>query len=853
MKQLADKILAAFCRSDYYNDIQGDLDELYHRRIKTIGRRQANQKHLAAVIMLIRPNLIRSFRRNSKTQNIMLGQFLKYANRNFQKHLSYSLINVFGLSIGVAAAILLYSYISFERSYDRYYEDADRIYRISTHFKIQDRERNGYTGSGLLAPTLMEEIPEVELAGRRHYMGRVLIVKESAKFQEHTYYADPEFVQILEYEFLIGDPKTALAEPNTLILSRSTAMKIFETVEAIGQQLLIDDQLMQVTGVFENVPNNTHFRPEVLVSTSSMDSFSWDRVGHVTYVKIQEGIDPSEIDQKLSEVVEKYELSNAEDEFFLDFSLFPVTEIHLSPDPDMGGGGNAAMLNTLTAVAIFLILIASINYMNMATAQSGHRAKEIGVRKVIGAAKKQIRRQFLVEAIFISVISSAVGVGLSIVFKSEFVSLTGFPESQPVLSAELIVGLLVFSILLGLLSGSYPAFSLSNFKPILVLRGLVRVKQGKNLRRFLVFFQFVISISLVVGTLVVRDQLDYIRTKDLGYNREGVYIVSLRDGDENQVLKSKLLRHPNIKAIAKTNLIPAWGDSGATFEITNEQGETSNDIVSMATIDDDYLSLLDMEIIQGEGFNADNGTNENTIVINEEMVRKYGWKEPIGQSIALNIRERETFKIVGVVKDFNMLSLHTEIKPFAFFKAPKFNWGRKYLLLKLSTSDLTNTIAYIQETYEGHDQKAIFNGWFMDEQLERAYQDEVRMSEIFMVFSGLTIIIACLGLFGLAAFTVERRMKEINIRKVLGADPTHILKILMTEFLVVVMVAGIVAIPIIYKLMAAWLDNFQYHTDIRIFTLLLGILLTMLIAGFTVSFQAWRAIKTNPAEKLMDE
>ena len=857
MKRLGDWLLSLFCNRDYYSDIRGDLEELHARRVHSAPRFTADFKYLVAVLLLLRPSLIRPFKFHF-FNNFMINQYLKVSARSFSRHKINTLINVFGLSVAVTAATLLYGYVRFELSYDKEYDNKERIYRVNNHSNFKGRVRSGITGSGLLAPTLENEIPEVELAGRRHsFRGPVVQFKEKKFRQSLAYYADPNLTKILEYKYLEGDSASALEGPNRVVLTKRIARKIFEDVsKAMGKQLQINQVTMQVTGVIDDIPANNHFTPSLLVSMSTMSDISWDRVGTVTYVLLKKGTDYSLIGDKMKYMVERLKLGDPDNGFTVWFDLFPVTEIHLSRDKNQHGRGNISMLYALSMIAVFILLIACINYMNLSTARSSQRAKEIGVRKVIGAVRKQISFQFLIESLFIATLSVVIGATMAFVLQDAFVQLTGMPAMIDFFEIETFFLLIGLAVGVGIISGSYPSFILSSFKPVLILKGTNPSMGSQSLRRILVAFQFAISIVLIISTIIVYQQIDYLLNKDLGFNKDAVYTVALGKPDANGVLKQKYLQHPNIEAVTSSNLMPATGDSGATFTIQNEEGETFQDNVSMATVDSDYLSMMELELLEGELFD-NSSTGLNFIIVNETLVNKYGWKEPIGKFISFGVDEEgnpmEKYVVQGVVKDFNMLSLYQPVQPFAFFKKPKFNWGRKYLFLKLDGRNLLETITYIQEEFESFDQKNIFAGSFLDSHFESIYRKEQRTARIFLVFALLTIAIACLGLFGLATFSLQRRIKEISIRKVLGANLSDIIRLVTVEFMIIILISSLVATPASYFLMGKWLDSFSYHINITLMTLISGALVALMIAMFTVSVEALRAAKANPARTLKYE
>ncbi|CAE7277641.1 macB [Symbiodinium microadriaticum] len=579
----------------------------------------------------------------------------------------------------------------------------------------------------MLAPAMKENLTRVELAGRIHLMGNVQVEWGEKRFKQWAYYADPSFTEILELKFLYGQA-IALADENQVVLSESLARKIFDDIDVVDELIEVEQQSMRVAGVYRDIPSNTHRKPAMLVSMVNMGNFSWDRVGHVTYVRLEPGIQKEVIDERLEEMVAELSIAEPESGIEINFTLYPVKEIYMSSDPEQEGRGSRTMIYVLSSIAIFLLLIASINYINMATARASSRSREIGVRKVIGADRSVLVRQFLVEAYVIIFISVGLGLGLAILLVDELIVLTSLPNDFQLIHGQLLFMILFLGIILGLLAGLYPAYVLSSFRPYLVLKGMSATKGGKYLRRILVTFQFTMSVILILCTLIVLDQMDYIRNKDLGYNREGIYALTLSASDPNEILKSELMKLPEVKGVTATNLLPATGDSGATFEITNESGETSRDIISMASIDGDYQDVMEINLLQGNGISEESGLQ--SVIVNETLVAKYGWKDPIGKNLNLSIGENnESFQIIGIVQDFNMLSLHEEIKPFAFFKKPKFDWGRQHLLINLSSNDLSVSLDRIRSIFEEYDPDHLFQGRFLADHLLTRLQPAETLKE----------------------------------------------------------------------------------------------------------------------------
>lgn len=785
----------------------------------------------------------------------MIRNYFKTTIRSLWKNKGFSLLNIFGLSIGIAAALLLTLFVRYELSYDNFYQDGDRVYRVFNEYKYNSREGTSITGSGLLAPTLEQEIPEIEVAGRSHIAGTQLLkYGEKGIYEPRLRFADPGLMDILEVDFISGDP-SVLETPNSLVLTETLAAKLFEKPEeCIGKSIYIGESLTVIRGLIKDLPKNSHFLATGFISVSTLGTFKWERMGHVTYVKLKEGTQKDEVVSKLPLLVERFITPTfpSEGDYQTKLGLYPMKDIYLSEDPGQEAAGNRKAVVTFSIIAVFLILIASINYMNLATARAMKRMKEVGMRKVIGAARKQLIFQFLMESWMIALLSVLLGGFIAEMASGIFNDLTGKTIEIGLLSNfSILGGLLVAALIIGFLAGIYPAFILSSFKAIDICKGgKSGSRSSTNFRRILVSFQFIISIGLMISTLVVYKQLDFMENKDLGYNKQNILSIRLREADYSEVMKLKLAQIPAIEGVSATNLLPPASDFGATFEIKNEQGEVSKDIVSMASVDSDYLPTMQMRLVAGRNFSKEFETDKNAIIINETFVKKYGWKEPIGKTVEL---EQIKYHVIGVVEDFNMLSLYQEVKPFALFSKPEFDWGEQYLLARINPNDVEGTMAAIKTVYESVEKDYPLNTSFISESLERAYSEENKRAEIYLSFSVITILIACVGLFGLAAFTLEQKMKEISIRKVLGAKLNDIIGLVSKEFIVIIFVSALIASPLAYYFMQGWLDSFAYRTDFSAGLFILSCLATLSIALFTIGFQSLRTARTNPADILKND
>lgn len=787
----------------------------------------------------------------------MVRNYIKTAFRSLYKHKGFTIINIFGLSIGIAMVTLLGRFIQEELSYDQFYQEKDRIYRLYSENIINGRERGGITGSGLMAPTLESSIPEVEVAGRTHRVGSAVIKLNGAQFIENTFaYADNGFLNIMEVGFLEGNPSEALSAPADFVISESLAEKVFgKTENLVGKTITINEEDRRITGVIRDMPEKSHYSPRAgFLSNSSMSEFSWNRVGHVTYVRLKPNTDLNGLTEKFASIATDNILPVLPEGSQVKLNLYPVTDIWLSESPAQYGGGSMSSLYAFGMIAFFILLLAVINYMNLATARSMKRAKEVGMRKVIGAKREHVVFQFLAESVILCIGSLLIGGFLAEVCTGIFNDLTGKTVEIGFLeNPEVLLTLLAFGLVLGVISGLYPAVFLSAFRPVKVLKSAATgSKTNRNVRRVLVSLQFVISIALIISTLVVYKQINYISSKDLGYSSEQVLAIPLAKSDTSEIIKNGIKALPNVSAVTATNLLPATGDSGATFIIKDEANEEHRDIVSMASIDYDYLETMEFTLLQGRNFSTDFATDINAIIINETMAQKYGWQEPLGKTISMNV-DKEVFTVVGVVKDFNMLSLYEPVKPFAFFLKPKFDWGAQYMLAKLSVADASATIAQIEEVYDSVEKNRPFSSIFIDDYFKRVYEEETRRAQVYLTFSIITILIACIGLFGLVTFVLQQKMKEISIRKVLGASLRNIVQLISREFIITIIISSLIATPLAYYFMQDWLNSFEYRTSIGSGSFLIAAAFSLLIALLTISTQSFRASRTNPVDTLSHE
>jgi len=808
----------------------------------------------------------------------MFKNYLKIAIRNVQKHKGYAFINIAGLAIGMACCILIVAYIVTELSYDKYNKNADRIYRIAAEVNM-----GGF--SGLIAvsntpvgPVLHKDYPEVLNATRIRPLSKRLVKFEDRQFYEdRILYADDSIFDIFTFPMIKGDPKTALVTAYSVVLTEDTAQKYFGHDDPLGKVLKFNNQDdFTVTGVVKNVPKNSHFTFDMLCSfetyfaRNKQAGENWFNFDLFTYLLLPENHDYRELEKKFPALIDKYmgkviKALGGELKYFIQ----PMTSIHLHShlDNELSGNSNILYIYIFSAIALFILFIACINFMNLATARSATRAKEVGMRKVIGAHKRELIKQFLGESIIYSFFSLLVALILVQFALPLFRSLSG--TELGINYAEmpwLIPGLLGLVLFVGILAGSYPALFLSSFQPANVLKG--SLKSGAASKRFrgvLVVAQFIISVTLIIGTGIIVNQLKYMKNTNLNFDKENVIVVRITDQKIRQSLdfvKNELKKIPGVISVAASSTVPGQGTSVTPF-IPEGFTEDSSQLMENMDADHDFIPALGIKIVKGRNFSTEFGTDKKeAVLINETAVRKFGWDNPVGKTIKApegEAPEEEgaegvgvwTIKtVIGVVKDFHLASLHKIIMPLYISNIPDY---LDTISIKINPENTTNTLSLLKEKWKEIDPFRPFEYSFLEETFDSQYRSDERLSKIFASFTVFAIFIACLGLFGLASFMSEQRTKEIGIRKVLGASVPGIAVLLSKNFLKLVIIANIIAWPISYLVMKNWLQNFAYRTNVSLWTFMLTGALSLCIALLTVSYQSVKASLSNPVNAIKYE
>jgi len=808
----------------------------------------------------------------------MLKNYLISAFRNISKNKFYSSLNILGLAIGLAAFIFIFLYIQDEISYDKYHENRDRIYRIESNFNISGKHETFAIVPTPMGPALKLEYPEVEEMCRFMDIGNVLIKYGDKEFYEDRFYfTDSTVFQIFSHKLLMGNPNTCLIEPNSIVIDESTAHRYFDDENPMGKILETGSgSKYKVTGVMEDMPRSSHLRYEALLSVTtlsarrgeedfnSMEPGRFWNIGVYTYLLLNENSTMQSVHDKFPAFYDKY-MKSVGDMVSASFDLMstPLTETHFSGN--LGSDqpkGNMAYIYIFGAIALFILVIASINYMNMATARSAKRAREVGIRKVAGAYRKQLIGQFLTESILLAVIGLAIALLLVYSLLPDF---NTFAEKQISFNLLTQPGLfaiiLLVTIIIGLASGSYPAFFLSSFRPVSVIKGSStgKGKSGGTLRRVLVVIQFAIAIAMIIGTVVVSGQLRFLRNKDLGFIKDNIMVLELQDSafrSKVEPFKEELLNNSNILAATNSTGIP--GDN-SWIQVVRVEKDTAmiDDSMILALVDHDFIDTYGIEIIKGRNFDKAMSTDaEEAVIVNETTVKAYGWQDnPIGKKIhwgfELDGSGGRILKVIGVVKDFHFNSLHNKVVPFMMFLS---DFDKYYLSLRINPENIGETRQFIEDKWNSHGAGRPFDYSMLTETWDEMYQSEAKIGAIFTIATLLTIFIALLGLLGLSSFVAEQKTKEIGIRKVMGARLHNILGLLYREFVLLIIIAFVIAIPVAWWQLDEWLSsNFVYHISISIGYILLAGLLALAISVITISFHSLKVAMGNPVDAIKYE
>ncbi len=875
--RIPERLLLAFANRGDRSAIAGDVAEEFTTRVEERGLLRARLWYVFFVARCF-PSFLSHFVCWSLT---MFKNYLTIALRIMKRHKTFSFINIGGLAVGMACSTMIALYILHEVSFDRFHENADRIYRITADGVENGEAFKGAWTAPPMAAALLEDFPEIEKAARYDPWPREYMIshREKSFMEGGIQFADASFFEIYSFPFIYGEPSTALEEPGTVVLTLSTSLRYFGHENPLGKTLAFHDrqQDFTVTGVIEDPPPNSHFQFHMiasLVSTRTSAATRWMQHTFFTYILLREGVSVPNLEAKFPDFIRRHygpqflaDTGISYDDHFntpdnrLGYRLEALTDLHLNKEvtDNLSNKGNPTYLLIFSTIAAFILLIACINFMNLATARFVHRSREVGIRKVLGSHRRQLVHQFLGESLLLSFIATALAIGLIAVGLPAFSGLAQRTLSlRDLFSTSFLPLLGVIAIGVGLIAGSYPAFFLSSFKPQTAIKGWLTVR-GKGhvfLRRGLVLLQFAITFGVVFSTAVIARQVRFLQNRALGFDKERVVVIhrAYSLGDSGDVFESELRGYPEILNISRSESLP-----GRHFDPNGHrlEGRPATDEFFLMTtyVDPDFADLLGLEVIEGRFFSRKIATDATSaVVINERAARELGLAEPVGKRIHKEFRgakEGEFVTIIGVLRDFHFDSLHREIQPMLFRPLSDAEWA--FTSVKVRPEQLPQTLALIEKTWKKHSGDQPFKYSFLDTDFDALYNSERRVGKIFSAFSILAIWIACLGLFGLVSFAAEQRTREIGIRKTFGASVAGLTGLLSKEVLLLVGTASLLSAPLAYYFNHSWLANFAFRSGISPLMFLLTAGAVLAVAFLSVAFRALRAASAIPVETLRYE
>lgn len=861
-----------YCRPQKYEELHGDLEEFFYERIDEKGLKKARMRYFWDVIRCFQPYAWKNTLGLSNSNLAMFKNFYFTTIRNLLKNKSYFLINVSGLAIGIASFVFISLYIVNEMSYDRFHSKHQSIYRATDNAIIRGQPTNSATTASPLAGVMLDRFPEVEDATRVLEVGQQLIGKGDRKINEDgILFADESFFKIFDFNLISGDPKTALTNPRSMILSETYARKYFGEEDPMGQQISVDEDSIfyTITGIVEDVPANSHIQFNILGSLSSKSADKTTRwIGtHVhTYVVVNSSAVPENLQTKMKQIF--YDFVAPEIEYYtglaiedweaagnsVGFQLTPITDIHLRSISrgELEPTGNITYIYIYGIIGLTILFIAIFNFVNLATAHSATRAKEVGVRKVIGSTKRALISQFILESVIISFIATILSVVIIFSFTPSFIELVGknlaFDLTSGYIVWLLMAGLAVF---IGVLAGFYPSFVLSGYKPVQVLKGTIGAG-GKSgwLRNLLVTIQFAASIVIIIGTVVVYNQIDFMLSKNLGFDKEQTMIIKRPDWVSKNLVpfKDDLLKDPRISRIANSETIP-----GKTYDIRSYRriDDPETFLFLNNQVSYDYKDLMGFELVAGRFFSEDFASDSNAVVLNQSAAKAFGFEDPVGQQLSSAFKSG-TLTIIGVIKDYNVESLHKNVTPVSLELSP--NTVDNYLSLKIvNAENARETVEYIEDAWSRHSNGKPFQYFFLDEEYESLYKSETSTGKVLFVFATLSVFIACMGLIGLITYTASIRRKEIGIRKVLGASTTTLIRLLSSQVMRLIVIATLISWPLAYFATDYWLQSFSDRVAMNPWTYIVSTSAVLLVVGIAISYQTIKTSLSDPVESLRQE
>jgi putative ABC transport system permease protein len=793
----------------------------------------------------------------------MIKNYFKIAFRNLWRHKVFSFINIMGLTVGMTACFLIFLYVKFEMSYDSFHTKADRIYRVVSDIKTPTEVIHASGPAWAVAPNAKDEFPEVE-SFVRVSNNNLLVRKGDIKFQEeNSLFADSAFFHVFDFKLLKGNPQTALKDQFSIVFSETAAKKYFGKTDPMGQTLLVTGDAFpaKVTGIMKDIPENSQIKADMLISMSTLtqkfnqglDS-QWSNYGSSAYLLLKPGTNAKALEKKFPAFLERRNGTEMKEiQMYPTLFLESLKDVYLRSTRNGSKTGNINNVYIFSIVAIFILLIACFNFINLTTARSAERAKEVGIRKMVGAGKMQLAGQFIGESVVLCLIAFVLTFFLSWLLLPLFNQLAGKTISSGIFEHLNYIALLFFaSIGIGLLSGIYPALVLSSFKPVVVLKGrFVTGTRGIILRKGLVIAQFTISIALIIATIVVYNQMNFMRDQDLGFSKDQMMVINTNGDPAKKAFQQSLTNLPNVKSTAMSGSVPGGGNPGAYSEIENKKGDLQIANLDLYFVDFDYINQYKIKMVAGRGFSRDFATDTTqAMVLNEAAVKMFGYSSP-QQAVGKRFKQwgREG-KIIGVMKDFHYRSLQKDIKPLSMRIEPD---GCDLISVNVAAGNLPKTISAIESKWKTFIPNRPFSYYFLDEFFDRQYRSEERFGNLFLNFAILAIFISCLGLLGLASYSTIQRTKEIGVRKVMGASVSNIVNLLSKDFLKLVCISFLIAAPLAWYFMHGWLKDFAYRININWWIFLIAGVTAVLIALFTISFQAIKAAVANPVKSLRSE
>lgn len=796
----------------------------------------------------------------------MFRNSFKIAWRVLWKNKAFSAINIIGLAIGIATCFVIVLYIAYELGYDKYNVNADRIYRVDNQMKFGNNMFDSPQEPAPMGPAFAKAYPQIEHYVRFRNQGELTVSTGNKTFIENKVtYADSSLFPVFTLPFLAGDPKTALTEPYSVVITQRIAKKYFNGTNVLEKTLVANGKNYRITGVIKDIPQQSHFNFDFFIALAGLDESredNWLSTNFQTYILIKPGTDIYFLEKQFNQTLQAYTAPQLKDianhsSDYVRCSLFPLTKIHLYSNKmgELGENGNIQYVYIFSAIAIFILLIACVNFMNLSTARSSNRAKEVGVRKVLGSFKKHIIFQFLTESLLISFIAFIIAFGITLLMIPYFNQLTQkHINGQVLFSPGILFATTALMIIVGLTTGSYPAFFFSSFKPIEVLKGkLSRGFKRSLFSNSLVVFQFVISIILIVGTIIVYNQLSYMRHKNVGFNKDQVLVIENTQvlKSQAQAFKNELMQLNGIKSVTFSGFLPVNGWRNSDTFYPAPVFDTKNAIAAQQwDVDENYIPTLQMQLKTGRNFSSQLPSDSNAVIINETAAKRLNTENVINKKLYVTDDKKViAYNIIGVIKDFNFNSLREPVTPLALHLHENIH----SMALRIDTRDIPGIITQINSKWKAMVPSQAFSYSFMDDSFNKQYSADQRTGTISGIFSVIAILIACVGLFGLTAYAAEQRVKEIGIRKVLGASVSNIMTMLTEDFFKLVSIAIIISSPIAWWVMNLWLRDFAYRVSVSFWVFVLAGSLAIFIALLTVSFQAIKAAIANPIKSLRTE